>query len=54
MPIVCAGVIELTGTGLTSDDVVAVARGDGPVTLASEARRAMEASAAVVERLADR
>jgi histidine ammonia-lyase len=54
MAIVCAGVIELTGTGLSMDEVVAVARGDGPVRLASEARRAMEASAAVVERLADR
>jgi histidine ammonia-lyase len=47
-------VIELTGTGLTGDDVVAVARGDGPVRLGPEARRAMEASAAVVERLAGR
>jgi histidine ammonia-lyase len=54
MAIVCAGVIELTGTGLSMDEVVAVARGDGPVRLAPEARRAMEASAAVVERLADR
>jgi histidine ammonia-lyase len=47
-------VIELTGTGLSMDEVVAVARGDGPVRLAPEARHAMEASAAVVERLADR
>jgi histidine ammonia-lyase len=54
MAIVCAGVIELTGTRLSMDEVVAVARGDGPVRLAPEARRAMEASAAVVERLADR
>jgi histidine ammonia-lyase len=54
MAIVCVRVIELTGTGLSMDDVVAVARGDGPVRLADEARRAMEASAAVVERLADR
>ena len=46
--------IELTGTGLTGDDVVAVARDDAPVTLAPEARSAMEASAAVVERLAGR
>ena len=54
MAIVCGGVIELTGTGLSMDDVVAVARGDGPVRLAPAARSAMEASAAVVERLADR
>jgi histidine ammonia-lyase len=47
-------VIELTGTGLTGDDVVAVARDGARVTLAPEARRAMEASAAVVERLAGR
>ncbi len=46
--------IELTGTGLSPEDIVAVARGDGPVTLAPEARRAMEASAAVLQRLADR
>ncbi|MEO8690787.1 MAG: histidine ammonia-lyase [Solirubrobacteraceae bacterium] len=46
--------MELTGTGLSPEDIVAVARGDGPVTLAPEARRAMEASAAVVQRLADR
>jgi histidine ammonia-lyase len=47
-------VIELTGTGLSMEDVVAVARGDGPVRLASEARQAMEASAAAVARLAGR
>jgi histidine ammonia-lyase len=47
-------VIELTGTGVTTEDVVAVARDGATVTLAPEARRAMEASAAVVERLADR
>jgi histidine ammonia-lyase len=47
-------VIELTGTGLTTRDVVAVARDGERVTLAPEARRAMEASAAVVERLAGR
>jgi histidine ammonia-lyase len=44
--------IELTGTGLTAADVVAVARADEPVRLAPEARRAMEESAAIVERLA--
>jgi histidine ammonia-lyase len=54
MPIVCVRVIELTGTGVSMDVVVAVARGDGPVMLGAEARRAMEVSAAVVERLADR
>jgi histidine ammonia-lyase len=45
-------VIELTGTGLTADDVVAVARSDARVVLSDEARRAMEESAAVVARLA--
>jgi histidine ammonia-lyase len=45
-------VIELTGTGLTPADVVAVARHDEPVALAETARAAMEASAAIVERLA--
>jgi histidine ammonia-lyase len=45
-------VIELTGTGLTTADVVAVARTDEPVRLAPVARRAMEESAAIVERLA--
>lgn len=44
--------IELTGTGLTRADVVAVARSDEPVVLAETARAAMEASAAIVERLA--
>jgi histidine ammonia-lyase len=46
-------VIELTGTGLTTEDVVSVARDGAPVTLAAEARSAMEASAAVVARLAN-
>ncbi len=54
MPIVCARVIELSGTGLSPDDVVAVARDRAEVGLAPEARRAMEASAAVVAGLADR
>jgi histidine ammonia-lyase len=45
-------VIELTGTGLTADDVVAVARSDAPVRLSDEARRVMEESASVVARLA--
>src|SRR5215211_6578146 len=44
--------IELTGTGLTPADVVAVAREGVPVVLADEARRAMEESAAIVDRLA--
>jgi histidine ammonia-lyase len=47
-------VIELSGTGLSPPDVVAVAREDAQVTLGSEARRAMAASAAVVAGLADR
>jgi histidine ammonia-lyase len=44
--------IELTGTGLEPDDVVAVAREDAPVVLGHEARRAMEESAALVAELA--
>ena len=54
MPIVCSRVIELSGTGLSPDDVVAVARDGAEVSLAPEARAAMEASAAVVAGLADR
>jgi histidine ammonia-lyase len=54
MPIVWARVIELSGTGLSPDDVVAVARDRAEVGLGPEARRAMEASAAVVAGLADR
>ena len=54
MPIVWARVIELSGTGLSPDDVVAVARDRAEVALGPEARRAMEASAAVVAGLADR
>jgi histidine ammonia-lyase len=54
MPIVCDRVIELSGTGLSPDDVIAVARDGAEVGLAPEARRAMEASAAVVAGLADR
>ncbi|MDQ1466006.1 MAG: histidine ammonia-lyase [Actinomycetota bacterium] len=45
--------IELTGAGLTRADVVAVARSNEQVTLAVTARAAMEASAAIVERLAE-
>jgi histidine ammonia-lyase len=48
-----ADAIELTGTGLGSADVVAVARGGARVTLSSEARRAMSESAAIVERHAE-
>jgi histidine ammonia-lyase len=44
--------VELTGTGLGESDVVAVAREHEPVTLSASARDAMEASAAVVARLA--
>src|SRR5919112_3405646 len=46
--------VELTGTGLAPADVVGVARERAQVTLAAEARDAMEASAAVVARLGDR
>jgi histidine ammonia-lyase len=45
-------VVELSGTGLSPADVVAVARSDARVRLSDEARRAMEESASVVERLA--
>src|SRR5438094_1367287 len=45
-------VVELSGTGLSPADVVAVARSDARVVLSDEARRAMEESAAVVSRLA--
>ncbi|HEX4489967.1 MAG TPA: histidine ammonia-lyase [Acidimicrobiia bacterium] len=41
--------IDLTGTGLTADAVVAVARHDEPVRLASSARGEMETSAALVD-----
>jgi histidine ammonia-lyase len=43
--------VELTGTGLAPEDVIAVARAGVPVQLAPEARDAMAASAAVVARL---
>src|SRR4051794_7954349 len=43
--------VELTGIGLSEAEVVAVAREGAPVELGDAARTAMEASAAVVERL---
>src|SRR3954469_23378743 len=46
--------VQLTGTGLTPGDVVAVARAGEEVNLVPAARDAMEASAAVVAQLADR
>jgi histidine ammonia-lyase len=45
--------IELQGTGLRPEDVVAVARHDLAVTLGAEGRERMEASAAVIARLAE-
>ena len=45
--------LQLTGTGLSPSDVVAVARVGAEVELAPEAREAMEQSAAVVERLSE-
>jgi histidine ammonia-lyase len=45
-------VVELKGKGLAPEDVVAVAREGSPVTIAREAHERMEASAAVVARLA--
>jgi histidine ammonia-lyase len=47
-------VVELTGTGLSPADVIAVARDGAEVSLADEARRTMRASAEVVSRLGDR
>jgi histidine ammonia-lyase len=47
-----ATTIELTGTGVTPADVIAVARRGAPVRLADEARQAMTESAAIVDRLA--
>jgi histidine ammonia-lyase len=44
--------IELTGTGIGREEVVAVGREGARVAVAAEARAAMERSAAVVERLA--
>lgn len=45
--------VELTGTGLRPEDVVAVARGGAPVSLSDEARAAMAQSAEVVAGLLD-
>ncbi len=44
--------VELTPDGLSPAEVLAVARGDAPVTVGADARAAMERSAAVVEALA--
>jgi histidine ammonia-lyase len=46
-------VVELIGTGLSPDDVVAVARHGARVALGADARRAMEESARLVARLGD-
>ena len=46
-------VVELTGTGLSAADVVAVARDGAEVVLADAARAAMDVTATVVVRLAD-
>jgi histidine ammonia-lyase len=45
--------VELDASGLSPDDVIAVARRDAPVSLGAEARAAMERSAAVVSGLVD-
>ena len=47
------GLVELTGTGLSAGDVVAVARAGARVELSEDGRRAMERGAAVVAALAD-
>ncbi len=44
--------VEIGSGGVGAGDVIAVARGGAVATLGSEARRAMERSAAIVERLA--
>ncbi len=44
--------VELTPDGLSPAEVLAVARGDAPVTVGAAARAAMQRSAAVVEALA--
>src|SRR2546430_14140166 len=44
--------VELTGTGLEPDTVIAVARHDAPVVLADAGREAMAESAEIVARLA--
>jgi histidine ammonia-lyase len=46
-------VIELSGSGLTREDVVAVARRDEPAVLNAGASKAMAASAEIVERHVD-
>jgi histidine ammonia-lyase len=45
--------VKLTASGVTADDVLAVARRDDPVSLAPEATAAMQRSAAVVATLSD-
>src|SRR4051812_1465591 len=45
--------VELSGTGIGPEDVVAVARGDARVTLGEQARAVMAASAGVVAGLLD-
>ena len=45
-----AAVVELTGAGLTPDEVIAVARQEARVVLADTARSAMGRSAAGVAR----
>src|SRR3954468_14819817 len=45
-------VVELSGTGLSPADVIAVARSDVRVELSAEGRSAMEESASVVAQLA--
>ena len=47
------GLVELSGTGLTPEDVVAVARRAARVELGEEARRTMQESADLVAQLAD-
>ncbi len=46
-------VVELTGTGLSPEDVLAVARRGARVELGAQARQAMEETAAIVARLGD-
>jgi histidine ammonia-lyase len=46
-------VVELSGSGLSRADIVAVARGDEAVSISERARQAMDTSAAVVARHLD-
>ena len=50
---IVAAVVQLTGTGVSPEDVVAVARRGVTVELTDQARQAMEETAAVIVQLGD-